>query len=283
MNFVVVTPILNGGRYLSECINSIRNQTHAIWTHIIVDAGSTDDSLEIAQRACDEDPRIQLIHAPNTSIYHAIDKGFSCTIGPRDILCWLNSDDMFLPWAFSEVIRAMSESTISWVTGQPALWDTDGALRVVLPRAQYIRSLIRRGWYHDNLLGHIQQESTFFKRALYDELSAIDLQRFQEAKLAGDYHLWRAFAKHEKLVSVPTVLSGYRTHNHNRSRLEANQYYQEMAEFGAPNLPQPMVKYARTISDILSAIKLIYTTRSSLKRVNDEAIASETRPIRRHQ
>ncbi len=59
----VVTPVYNGADYLTECIESVLNQTYENWEYVIVDNCSNDDSLEIACRYEAEDQRIRVVAA----------------------------------------------------------------------------------------------------------------------------------------------------------------------------------------------------------------------------
>ena len=56
----IVTPVYNGDKYLVECIESVLAQTYENWEYAIVNNGSTDRSLEIAQRYAQQDPRIRI-------------------------------------------------------------------------------------------------------------------------------------------------------------------------------------------------------------------------------
>src|SRR5439155_14855095 len=60
----VVTPVYNGEKYLSECIESVLAQTYQNWEYIIVNNCSTDNSLEIAQGYAKKDPRIGIHNNP---------------------------------------------------------------------------------------------------------------------------------------------------------------------------------------------------------------------------
>jgi len=58
----VLTPVYNGAKYLSECIQSVLAQTYNNWEHVIVNNCSTDRSLEIAQNFAAKDRRIRVIN-----------------------------------------------------------------------------------------------------------------------------------------------------------------------------------------------------------------------------
>ena len=57
----VLTPVYNDGRYLRECIESVRAQRYPSWEYVIVDNRSTDDSLAIAREYAARDPRIRVV------------------------------------------------------------------------------------------------------------------------------------------------------------------------------------------------------------------------------
>ena len=61
----IITPCYNGGRYIAETIESVLGQTYSKWEMIIVDDGSTDNSVEIIKRYVSKDLRIQLVQQAN--------------------------------------------------------------------------------------------------------------------------------------------------------------------------------------------------------------------------
>lgn len=58
----VIVPIYNTGKYLVECVESIRKQTYSNIEIILVDDGSTDDSIEICDEFAEKDSRIRVFH-----------------------------------------------------------------------------------------------------------------------------------------------------------------------------------------------------------------------------
>lgn len=244
--FSIVTPVLNGEKFLEETITSIRSQSFDGFEHIIVDGGSNDKTLSIANEAASQDARVRVLERPGLGQYAAIVEGFGHARG--DWLSWLNADDLYTPWALKAVLDfANRRDEADWLSGFPACWDSDGTLRFMRPEGWRPQNLIESGWFHSQLLGYIQQESIFFKRSLFEALSPSEKAMFQDADLAGDFKLWKSFAAYTQLVTMPTVLGGFRRHANNRSVVGEEKYIQEIRTAGAMFLPQPLANLVRAV------------------------------------
>ncbi len=231
VEILVLMPVFNGAAFLDAAIASVRSQTYERWRLIVLDAGSTDGSSSIARQHASVDSRITLREEPDEGMYDALRRGLEREAGCSDIMCWLNSDDLYTPWAFAEVAATHARGH-DWISGLPALWDQHGRLRAVLPRGSVGRSSILAGRRHDGDLGAIQQESVFFARQLFEDLSMEERDLFAVQSLAGDFHLWRCFAKRAPLHITPSVLAGFRVHSGNRSRHKADVYAAEVSALG---------------------------------------------------
>jgi glycosyltransferase involved in cell wall biosynthesis len=225
----VVTPVRNGEKYITETIESILAQTLEQWEYIIVDGGSIDHTVQIAQRYAANDHRIRVISEPDNGLYDALFKGLEKTTA--SICCWINSDDKFMPWAFESVAKFMKYTGADWVTGVPSYWDEKGLLHLVDIPLLYPRLFIRLGLHHRRGLGWIQQESTFFSRGLLQRLDTPTEERIRRQKLAGDFLLWMEFSKYSSLHLLPTVISGFRMHSDNASK-NTDAYYAEISKAG---------------------------------------------------
>ena len=109
----IVTPSLNQGQFLEETIRSVLLQGYPDLEYIIIDGGSTDDTLKVIQRY--ESLLAYWISEKDEGMYNAINKGFSIATG--EIMAWLNSDDKYTPWALNvigDIFRKLSE--VEWVT-----------------------------------------------------------------------------------------------------------------------------------------------------------------------
>jgi len=91
----IVTPSFEQGRYLEDTIQSVLKQNYPNIEYIVKDGGSQDNSQEILSRY--QNKLTYYCSAPDKGQSHAINVGFSHTSG--EIMAWLNSDDLLLPYA----------------------------------------------------------------------------------------------------------------------------------------------------------------------------------------
>lgn len=221
----LVTPSFNQGEFIEATIQSILSQGYPNLEYIIIDGGSTDGSVEIIKKYekylhfwCSE---------PDAGQYDAINKGFAHSSG--EIMAWLNSDDMYCSWTLKTVGSIMSElPEVDWLTTlAPAYWDWHGFCYGITSIAGYSRKAYLDGFYlpgeNKTCLGWIQQESTFWRRNLWQKVGgAID----PEFSLAGDFDLWCRFYSHADLYGTPSPLGGFRYQPNQRSR-QIEQYLVE--------------------------------------------------------
>ncbi len=104
MKISIVTPNFNYEKFIGKTIESIIYQNYDNYEHIIVDDGSTDNSVEIINKYIhSNDNKIVLIRQENKGQTPAINVGMKKATG--DIICWINSDDTFCPNVFVEIIN----------------------------------------------------------------------------------------------------------------------------------------------------------------------------------
>ena len=77
----IIVPIYNKEKYLEKCLDSILGQTYRDLEIILVDDGSTDNSLVICQHYAEKDPRIKIYHKPNGGVSSARNLGLEKSTG----------------------------------------------------------------------------------------------------------------------------------------------------------------------------------------------------------
>lgn len=216
----IVTASYNQGDYLEACIDSILAQNYPNLDYIIMDGGSTDQSVSIIRRY--EKYLSHWQSGADDGQYAAIEAGFKRSNG--EIMAWLNSDDKYHDDALWKVSYAfMTRPQVDWVTGLYTFWDDHGTLTSVLEPHYWTQAR----QLDPNDLRTIQQESTFWRRSLWDKAGA---QLARELYYAGDWDLWTRFFRHAELHTLEWTLGGYRYHEGQKVGTDASGYTLEANE-----------------------------------------------------
>jgi len=119
----VVTPNYNQDRFIEHAILSVLNQEYPNLEYIIIDGGSTDDSVSIIKKY--EDKLHYWVSEKDSGMYNAINRGFSMSSG--EIMCWINSDDILMENSLNIVSKIfVNNSRIKWVQGLPTVINENG-------------------------------------------------------------------------------------------------------------------------------------------------------------
>jgi glycosyltransferase involved in cell wall biosynthesis len=211
----VVTPSFNQGHFLEETIRSVLAQGYPNLEFIIIDGGSTDQTLEIIKKY--EPWLAYWVSEPDYGQSHAINKGIQKASG--DILLWLNSDDICLPDSFRTAVQAFrSNPNLRLVIGQARLVDQYG---------QVIGELRSRFTTWEELATNprnsVRQISTFFSRSLFDELGLID----EGLHIAMDTELLVRFTQFHRPLILDQYLTAYRVHADAKTSTQLVKGYDE--------------------------------------------------------
>lgn len=103
----IIVPIFNSENYLSDCVDSIINQTYKKTEIILVNDGSTDDSLEICRKYVAKYKRVKLINQPNQGVSSARNSGIGMSRG--EFIGFVDSDDTIEPDMYEKLIENISD------------------------------------------------------------------------------------------------------------------------------------------------------------------------------
>ncbi len=145
MKVSLITVTLNSSKYLEGCIRSVINQRYPFIEHIIIDGGSTDDTLSIIRNY--ENYLSTWISEKDNGMYHAINKGMKMATG--DIIGILNSDDLLAsPDVISEIAHCFTTNNIDSIYGDLVYVDpVDTSFVHRFWKGQdYKRSRFNTGW-----------------------------------------------------------------------------------------------------------------------------------------
>ena len=118
----VIVPVYEVEAYLDECLESVRSQQWRNLEILVVNDGSSDGSVAIAERHAREDPRIRILHRPNGGLGAARNTGVREATG--DYLCFLDSDDTLPEKAISALVESAEVTGSDMVVGVLARFDS---------------------------------------------------------------------------------------------------------------------------------------------------------------
>lgn len=191
----IVTPSFNQGKYLEKTIRSVIEQGYPNLEYIIIDGGSTDESVGIIRKY--EQHLAYWVSEPDRGQSHAINKGFERATG--EIFGWLNSDDWYHPGALMAVAGAFAANPEAGaVVGAGEMVDESGVVLITKAPVRVDMDLLYH-WLDD----FFWQPSCFFSRVAWQACGSLD----QELHFAMDLDLWLRIAAAMPIAVIGANLS----------------------------------------------------------------------------
>lgn len=195
----LVIPSYNQGRFIEEAIRSILLQGYPGLELIVMDGGSTDESVEVIKHY--EPWLTHWISEKDDGQSSAINAGLERATG--EVFGWLNSDDYYQPGALAKLmeLRARSPGSLAWVGAVEEIDAEGGHLRDVIPRTGSLDAMGR--WFQD---AGFHQPGCLVDARTVRELGGVD----PLLEIFLDVDLWLRVRQRGELVALDDQVAAAR-------------------------------------------------------------------------
>ncbi len=196
MKISIITSVYNNQETIAEAMDSVLSQTYTDIEYIIIDGGSTDDTVNIIKSY--QNRIAVFISEPDKGIYDGLNKGIKLATG--DVIGFLHSDDLYENnTVIEKVAKAFMASEIDSVYGDLTYVNKSDPTKVIRywKSGEFTLKKLGRGW--------MPPHPTFFvKRDIYQQRGQFDTS----FKIAADYDLMLRFLGKYKISTdyIPNVL-----------------------------------------------------------------------------
>jgi glycosyltransferase involved in cell wall biosynthesis len=204
----IVTPSFNQGKFIRTAIEGVLHQSGVSLEYLVIDGGSSDETLEILQSY---GSRLHWISEPDKGQADAINKGFGKTLG--EILGWLNSDDLYCPGALRYVVQEFeNDPNLMLLYGKAHHVDVNGHFLEEYPTTEFSLEALSYSCF-------ICQPACFFRRSLFKAVGGLN----PSLHYALDLDLWIRFGKLQQknpqwvFKFLPEVLAQSRMHGESKT------------------------------------------------------------------
>ncbi len=212
----IVMPVYNGGRYLAAAVESILAQDFADFEFVIVDDGSTDDSLRQLEAFAARDLRLKVISRANTGIVGALNDGVNAA--KAELIARMDADDVCVPHR----LRVQRD----YLLANPKCVAVGSRILLIDSEGWPIREMCEERTHAEideaNMRGGgaaMNHPSVMFRAAALKRVGTYK----QELIYAEDLDLWLRMAEVGELYNLPEVLLHYRMHAQSISHAKAQE------------------------------------------------------------
>ena len=181
----IITISFNSENSILETFNSVKKQSHNNYEYVLIDGGSYDRTLTIAN---EQDHISKIVSKPDKGIYDALNKGIKNSTG--EIIGFLNSDDTFYDEnSLQHIVDAFDKET-DCVFGDLIYTDKNEKVKRVWKGSTFKKGAFKKGW--------MPAHPTFYcTRSVYEKLGLYD----DSFKIAGDFELMLRFLEKHNIRS----------------------------------------------------------------------------------
>lgn len=252
----IITVSYNQGQFIRDNIESVLSQKYDNFEHIIIDGGSTDNTVSILK----EYSHLNWVSEKDKGQSDGLNKGFRKAQG--DIIAWINSDDMLYPGS----LKLISDFFIknpdkSVVVGNQVFIDGDGGVIEVVKAKSFSYD-----WLLNGVRSAVMQNSTFFRREVFDKTGYLD----ETLHYTMDRDLFIRVAKFYDVFTIPENLAYFRFWEDSKTYTSKIKFFKDLIKvkkkYNAPLFNKSNIWIAwQFLKEPLRKVKFLRTLVNKLK------------------
>lgn len=251
----VLLPVYNGADYLEEAIESILNQTYKNFEIIIINDGSTDDSVSIVKQF--NDTRVRYYEQENHGLAYTLNRAIKLSRGKY--LARQDQDDISLPERFEKQIAFMeAHPKVGMIGTWASILENKN-----LPKRSHKHSssslILKFELLFNNPFVH---SSILIRKQALDEVGAYSTDTSRQPP--EDYELWSRIARKFEISNIPEILHIYRNVPNSMSRDATNPLLDKVIKISAENITHVLGK-ENINPDIMN---LVLMTHNALNKIS---------------
>jgi len=220
----IVTPVYNKGKYIKQTIDSVLHQDFDHFEIIVIDDGSTDDSLQVMRDFTD--PRIRVFSQSNNGVERARNLGFSQSVG--SFIVFLDADDLMCSDRLNKQLELFRTDKNLVLVGTWA--------NVIDHSGKVIGSICPPTSNVAIQLGQLFRNQFVSSSVMVRRSALADGLVFNEShgtRFAEDFDLWNRVSEKGLVANIPEKLTSYRRLNASRSQSSAEPLLESARDISA--------------------------------------------------
>lgn len=229
----VILPCLNMADYIGLCLKSVSSQTYKNMEIIVVDAGSTDGTLDIVQKHMNVDSRIRILHSNKKSYGYQVNLGLKESTG--EFIGVVDTDDLLVEDAYEKLLDVIVDNELDYVKGYARMfYYVNDVNKAELDICNF--------YFKDGICGEIVcpqkmpeliVKDHFLWNGLYRKsfLKSIRLNETKGAAFQDQGFCLQVYLKASRAMYIDQLVYLYRQDNENSSTFNKNGFSYTLEEF----------------------------------------------------
>jgi len=205
----VIMSVYNAQNYLKDSIESILNQTYKNFEFIIINDGSSDNSLEIIEEYAKQDSRIKVINQKNKGLPFSLNRGIEMSSG--EYIVRMDADDISLPYRFEKQLDFMQKNPEIGICGSSII--AFGEVKEAIKKFYKDDKMLKSELLFSTCFAH---PTVFMRSSLFKEFNIKYNEEFVNSQ---DYELFSKMAKITKFANIQEPLLKYRVSKNSVTKL----------------------------------------------------------------